>query len=466
MRQYFKIILLFFLLVPFFYCCAQKKANVKGRSYLHGDSVVHWINWNLLFTSSSLADTTHIYDGLEKYLIHWAKSKNSKARLVFKFQHCPCDTLLTNMDATLLYGSGNSVPPPPTQPNPGPSGDYTLGNNFNMYIPGYLDSNYLDTKNLTPNLTAIVRGPSSGQYNKTLAVIDTGLDTLLFRKAYPNTIWSGDLLWQDENNTTLFNVVIGERTDVLMDSTHFKHGTAVTGVVLSQMNIMSPNRIPQIMSIRAFDDSEKGSIYTVSCAMSYAIQNNADFINASWGYFGKEDPVLKSYLVKASKKSIRIIAAAGNTPGHHDQSKICNPSVNHRNSLDRLRRLDSLFYPACFAPVIPNLVSVTQLHLRLIPPAKPVKIPCYYQNFSSNYITVGTLEESTPNSICCEFKPPFLAQGIEGSSFATPVLTGILMSRVTEKSLDIKDYILNNNDNRPAVTSQFTNRGDYYFFKN
>jgi hypothetical protein len=463
MRKYFKIILYFLLLLLVFGCVRSKKTDIKDEAYTHADSVVHWINWNLLFASN--ADTSGIIEGFEKYLTHWVDSINPAARLTFKFHHCPCDTLLTNMDATLLYGSGNSVPPPPTQPNPGPTGDYTLGNNFNMYIPAYLDSNRLDAVILYPNLTKIVKGPSSGQYNKTLAVIDTGLDTLLFKKAFPNTVWGGDLLWQKTKEPTIFDVVVGEPTRILMDNGKVKHGTAAIGVVLSQMSSFKSGRIPQIMSIRAFDDSEKGSIYTVSCAMSYAIQNNADFINASWGYFGPEDPVLKSYLVKASRRSIRIIAAAGNTPGHHDRIKLCSTAGNMQNSLDRLKRLDSLFYPACFAPVIPNLVSVTQLHLNIPPPpAKQEIIPCYYQNYSSDYITVGAKEDLTSKSVCCAFKIPFLLNPIEGSSFATPVVTGILMSRLTDKNLNIKTYILNNNDNRTGTTT-FTNEGDYYHYK-
>jgi hypothetical protein len=191
--------------------------------------------------------------------------------------------------------------------------------------------------------------------------------------------------------------------------------------------------------------------------MSYAIQNHADYINASWGYYGKEDLILKNYLLKADSSSIRIIAAAGNTPGQHDRSNICRPNQNDQNDLDRLVTHDSLFYPACFAPIIPNLVSVTQFRR---PSSAIAILPCYYQNFSPNYITVGALDKSA--RLCCTFGISFLQYDIEGSSFATPVMTGILMSGMEPGDMVIKQYINTRADHSPAPF--FTSNGNYFKF--
>jgi hypothetical protein len=471
----FLIFLLILILLLFLYCYFFRKGGccIPGRQPAEGSvTVKHWINWNLLFTPSSRGDSAQIILDFENYLNHYADSVNPSANLTFTLLYCPCDSLLTNIDATLVYGSGNPVPPPPTKPNPGPSGDYTLGNNFGMSIPDYADTNRVDTGLLKQDTSRITAVPFSTVYSRTLAVIDTGLDTLLFKMAYPNTVWSGNLLWQDPAKPTLFDVVIGETNNILMDQGTVKHGTAATWISLSQIRQLLPGRIPQIMSIRAFDDSERGSIYTVSCALSYAIQHHADFINASWGYFGQEDSVLKHYLLKADTQSIRIIAAAGNTPGHHDPTQVCNVKPNTFNLLDSLKKSDSLFYPACFAPNILNLVSVTQLNI--VPQSIPQQIiPCFYQNYSSNYITVGALENPLLSKPCCTFHVPFLIHNIEGSSFATPVVTGILMSSVLDKAQNIKKYIIGHAQKipnlpgtvlEPSSILNYTNNENYFTY--
>jgi hypothetical protein len=236
--------------------------------------------------------------------------------------------------------------------------------------------------------------------------------------------------------------------------------------VLNQLNLLrAPN--PKIMSIRAFDDSQVGSIYTVSCALSYAIQNNADYINASWGYFGVEDSVLYKYLVKADRQNIPVIAAAGNTPGIHDHTKVCSLGENHQNYMNRLKSQDSLFYPAAFAPIIPSLVSVTQLHnIDNSPIPTRQFFPCWYQNYGADYITVGAFDISQTNVYeCCKFiaKAYSETNPVEGSSFATPAITARLMNDFSGGATTIKSFI---DANAPKSTSavRFTLKGNYYTF--
>jgi hypothetical protein len=442
------IIFLLLLLLLYCYCCH------RGRK--EQETVKHWISWNILFTPSSLPTSPSVKDAFETYLNNYVHSYDPSATLTFQYVYCPCDSLLTNIDATLVYGSGNSIPPPPTKPNPGPNGDYTLAENLDMIVPDIKGENFIDTANLIPDNVQLTTVPA----RKTLAVIDTGLDTLLFHMAYPNAVWAGDLLWQEVGRPTIFNVVLGESTGKLMDNNFVKHGTAATGITLSQIGHNAPGMTPRIMSIRAFDSAERGSIYTVSCALSCAIQQRADFINASWGYFGEEDTVLKKYLFQANDSGIRIIAAAGNTPGNHFANSVCNTTKNDLNDLGRLKMHDSLFYPACFAPIIPNLVSVTQLN-KVNSNEHPF-IPCFYQNYSSDYITVGAVETAATFENCCSFKVPFLGRPIEGSSFATPVITGILMSSALNRNDPIKLFIRTHKDGQ--TPEPFTDQGDYFFY--
>jgi hypothetical protein len=424
---------------------------------------VHLVNWNIAFTPSSNGSSADIITAIEDSLTKYVQAHNADTRLIFIIKSCPCDTSLLNLDATVIYGSGQTVPTPPTQPKPGPSGDYLVEENFKVYNPEFKDSTYQDTSTAYTSPINIQAAPVSSRLHKVLAVIDTGLDTLRFNQSFPNTVWNGNLLWQDGANETLFNVMPGEPEHVLIDNTNVKHGTAVTEIVLKQVYQLDKNSIPQIMSIRAFDSNEQGTVYTVSCALSYAIQHHADFINASWGYFGKENPVLKKYVQRASDSAIRIIAAAGNSPFPHDGAQVCSVNQNNLNSLNRLERKDSLFYPACFAPTIANLVSVTQLHQTNTSPGPLELKACYYQNFSPDFITVGAFDKHpSGNPPCCIFNLPFLSKPIEGSSFATPVLTAILMKSIQNKSEDIKLFI--NREMPKTINKDFTLNGNYYVF--
>ncbi|HEV3222480.1 MAG TPA: S8 family serine peptidase [Puia sp.] len=467
----FLLFLLLLILLFFLYCFFVRKGGCCiGRVESH-DTITtkHWISWNLLFTPTSVGTSAQVIQDFEDTLNKYVKGINPDASLSFEFHYCPCDSLLTNIDATLVYGSGNSVPPPPTKPNPGPSGDYTLAKNLDTYMAERSDSaiNVLDSVNIKNRDAAVLIAGTTGTiFDKTLAVIDTGLDTFLYKKIYPNTIWNGNILWQDPAKPTLFDVVLGEPNNTLIDDNEVRHGTAATYIALSQMQLkkMQNGQMPKIMSIRAFDKGEKGSIYTVSCALSYAIQHKADYINASWGYYGAQDPVLRRYIKIADRASIRVIAAAGNSPIIHETAKICKKLDNDLNDLDRLDIKDSLFYPACFASTIDNVVSVTQLSPDA-PAVFPNAVPCYYQNYSPKYITVGALDKNPRNDVCCTFSIPFMSRAIEGSSFATPAATGILMSQVTSKSQNIKLYITTHFKPTPVVgitaPTIFTNEGDF-----
>ncbi len=464
------IILLILIFLFFIYCFFFRKGGccIAGTGGHDTLVVKHWITWNLLFTPSSVATSAKTIGDFEDSLTKYVKGIDPDASLSFEFHYCPCDSLLTNMDATLVSGSGKTISPPPTTPNPGPSGDYTLAKNLDTYMAEVSDSanSVLDSLHIKNQDTSVLTiGRTGTIFDKTLAVIDTGLDTFLYKKVYPNTIWNGNMLWQDPAKSTLFDVVLGEPTNTLLDNNEVKHGTAVTYIAVSQTQITRRQNVnfPKIMSIRAFDKDEKGSIYTVSCALSYAIQHKADYINASWGYFGAQDPVLRRYINSADRASIRIIAAAGNSPIVHESVNICKKQKNDLNDLDRLDTRDSLFYPACFASTVNNIVSVTQLSPNT-PAVFPNVIPCYYQNFSSNYITVGAYDKNIQNNVCCTFSIPFLLRSVEGSSFATPAVTGFLMTNVTKKSENIKLYITTH-CKIPAITGLtappiFTNEGD------
>ncbi|HTB25569.1 MAG TPA: hypothetical protein VK711_09360, partial [Puia sp.] len=99
------IFLLILIFLFFLYCFFIKKGGCCiGSKISPADStktVEHWINWNILFTTGSIANSAQTIQQFEDSLNKYAKGYNPTASLSFKYHHCPCDTLLTNMDATL-----------------------------------------------------------------------------------------------------------------------------------------------------------------------------------------------------------------------------------------------------------------------------------------------------------------------------------------------------------------------------
>jgi len=169
-----------------------------------------------------------------------------------------------------------------------------LYKNEQFYIDNNIDNNshvYLD-----PNT------PYSGKGVK-VAIIDDGFDTNhpeLENRIYAKYNFSG----------------IGEYDDVSHTSTEDHHGTAVTGIIASNVDGsgiagVSPNtQLILIKMANSFNDD------TLIEMFNYAIQAGADVINCSWGT-DSVSPVVRDYLNNIAKngrdgKGIAIVFASGN----------------------------------------------------------------------------------------------------------------------------------------------------------
>src|ERR1035438_616402 len=117
------LFLLLLVLLFFLYCFFVRKGGccIGGTGYGEPKVTKHWISWNLLFTPGSFGSSAQVIHDFEDSLTKYVKGIDPDAILSFDFHYCPCDSLLTNMDATLVTGSGQTISPPPTTPNPGPS---------------------------------------------------------------------------------------------------------------------------------------------------------------------------------------------------------------------------------------------------------------------------------------------------------------------------------------------------------
>src|SRR6185295_9672097 len=128
------------------------------------------------------------------------------------------------------------------------------------------------------------------------------------------------------SGNTLTNFLPGQETRGFFDDHIKKHGTAVTAIALRALE--TANAYPRIMILKALDSNKTGSVFSVSCALSYAAQNNVTVINASLGYYsqGPVDPILQKYVLLCTNRQPNpafVFAAAGNTRGDRNQGNFC-----------------------------------------------------------------------------------------------------------------------------------------------
>lgn len=415
---------LFVLSVVLFYSCNNKiNPNPSYSSYPPFDSIFvkyqpqkeKWLNWNILFAPGTTeARRTQTMDSIEKYVSHWiSNSTNPSFQVTHFYFSCPCDPQLTNYTATPLFGmSGAPNPPPNPGKGIGGSGDGVEYVNTNNQIVLDSTGEYPD-----PPKNKMIFNTTSVDDSKILAVMDTGLDTAYFLTHFQ------DLLWTDKTGQNIRNFQFfenGRLIDYYFDDDKHKHGTAVTTLALKAFEKFDGQNTakPRFMILKVLDENKRGSTFTVSCALSYVRQHPATLVNASLGYYGEADSILLKYsgdISNPAQNPIPVISAAGNIPGVHTDDSLCDMPLK-RNILNS----SNLFYPACFSDSFSNFITVTGLSNAVT--------SCYYQNYSSQYVNVGVIT-NPGTSICCKFLVPFnTVKGYEGSSFATPIVSGQVMA--------------------------------------
>jgi len=354
-----------------------------------------------------------------------------------KLYTCPCDPNLTNITANLIVidSSGDATlkpPPPPKVP---------------MIIKAPTTPNSPTSGSAAEKDTVIqsikqgvrIKGfPGTVSKQGILAIMDTGLDTTLFDPQIRSMIWQ-----EPVPGNTLYNFLPGEDPKILLDDNASKHGSAATAIALVQLT----NQSPRIMVLKVLDANGHGSVFSVSCGLAYARKNNASVINASLGYYGKKDSVFTKYFTKIYDSTV-IVAAAGNDTSEHHNDKLCYQPVKPSNQLTP----HHLFFPACFSESTADLISVTGLT-----GSKDVMWPCYYQNYSDVYVTLGVLKSDTG---CCTMNVPFLTYPVEGSSFVAPVVSGKIVNYIIQNGFKptTKLYLqgIGVNNAAPSVINETT----------
>ncbi|MEP7107309.1 MAG: S8/S53 family peptidase [Ferruginibacter sp.] len=400
------VIVILILLAFLFYCKCFK--NIEPTPPPGNEK----ISWNILFKEGTDKNTRdEIIKNIQDYVQEYYDNYNDTAGTNYKPSEqvvfCPCDTLLYNYDFSSLFGAGPSVTTAQSKARAGGSGGAIVSNNIPINEPAK-ENAYSPVQ----NDTFIVRNNLRDigiDTAKRLAIIDSGIDTSLFSRSIRK------LIWTDPSSPTLYNFIPGQFNSGPSDQTSGRHGSAVAATALKAME-KSPG-YPYLMILKALDNNNSGSTFSVSCALSYAIQKRATLINLSLGYYGEPDSILHHYLgLSASHDSIGVFAAAGNTPDNHTLD-ICTPNLNS----NELKAPSRLFYPACFSPDFGNITSVTQINKK--------DFPCIYQNYSNIYINLGVHNQE----YCCGISVGFINRRkriYEGSSFATPVACGLKMETI------------------------------------
>lgn len=274
--------------------------------------------------------------------------------------------------------------------------------------------------------TDVING--NQQQTVTIAVLDTGIDTCLIDPAY---ICDGftpkkDLPCFIEVKKGGWNFL--ENNDNYFDDNNGKHGTLVSQFIINQFK-HSPNKRVKIMPLKTHDENGGGDLFSIICAIHFAMAKGANIINASWGfYYYYDDKKFLDYFQNLIGNELRdagilFVTASGNRIEEEDSlaNDIYSSQNNRRLTDVELRDLGKhKFFPAHLSDTESNIVTVTTTNETGV---------SEHQNHSDVYVDLGVFTNEGPNDDPT-FEVPFkLSSGtapVAGSSFATAIATGVI----------------------------------------
>ncbi|HMC86953.1 MAG TPA: hypothetical protein VKI61_15605, partial [Chitinophagaceae bacterium] len=105
----------------------QRLTERSRKAYYNSDTVKKWLDWNILFNEKASAQDKNTFinnleTSIDKKIAVYNSSTRKHFRVDYHVVYCPCDSLLTNLNATRALGATGSVTPP-TPPGTHGSGD-------------------------------------------------------------------------------------------------------------------------------------------------------------------------------------------------------------------------------------------------------------------------------------------------------------------------------------------------------
>ena len=167
-----------------------------------------------------------------------------------------------------------------------------------------------------------------------VAVIDSGVDATHEDLAGNMWINPGEVEdGEDTNGNGFVDDIFGWDfvTDTPAGNDPNGHGTHVAGTIGAETDngggVAGVAWDVQLMDVRAFDENGAGSISWIMSAVRYAIDNDADVINASFSGRGTES--YAELLDEADAAGIAVIAAASNDSADNDLDPLSPYPANH-----------------------------------------------------------------------------------------------------------------------------------------
>lgn len=470
------------MVLPFFLClylisaCVLTKDTNKPTVPGITDSIGRWVNWvgvfnptmdsfkrasylqslttQLLGVRSDSANTPA--DSLARPLTYFLKKYLNDSiggpYQVWNVQYEVCNGNqqgLVNIKADLFVRTDSSGGSRPGSPKP-PSGTTVSGGILDALARNDLFANPAQAGAFIDATKPIIFNDGFTTTNARIAIIDTGIDTLLFDE---NT--RARILWNGPHGSK--NMITGQNIDEYGDEHPIRHGTSVAAITLNAFYRESGRQaLPQLMVLKAADNNGQGLLFDYICALDYAINNNATIINSSMGFYGQANEVLDHYLRKSAADSILVVAAAGNANETHAEPW-CRTQLNPATQLDELQRM---YYPAVRAGDNAGflVLSVTGINIP--------GMPCFFQNYSDRFVTLGVKNESAETT-CCGFTLNFIRdqRPLSGSSFAAPVVTGRIAQKILLNGArrTVGDYLelLGNVESDPTTTPRVTQDNNF-----
>lgn len=90
------------------------------------------------------------------------------------------------------------------------------------------------------------------------------------------------------------------------------HGTHLSGIVAQTIQNHQKSLNYQLMALKIMDANGVGNTFDAVCATLYAAEKGARVINASWGFYGENEKLLRRAIRYAASKGVVFVNAAGN----------------------------------------------------------------------------------------------------------------------------------------------------------
>jgi subtilisin family serine protease len=285
----------------------------------------------------------------------------------------------------------------------------------------------------------------------TVAVMDTGVDSMFLRRngyLFDGNSMPGSCIGKDAAsgwNFCSWNSAIHD------DYPGIGHGSNVSRLIVEQ-SIKFKKTPVKILPVKIIPRDGAAKLYDMLCGFVYAKERGAKIINASLGYYSCDTKdfidsgsiIFKEYIKEYLTKENILLVAAGGNKDDDQQIKAC---ARISRNLDEIN-----FYPASFSKdtSMHNIIAVTTTRKFGSPAGISPR-----QNFSNSVIDVGVHadDESQPQ-ICSFINPRLQNSKIEGSSFAAPIITGIIASQFGALS-----GALPNTGNKNAILDFLTSSG-------